>query len=308
MKRAKLLLILLSLTLISSQLTGCTKSDSGDSNGSGSEKPPANDTSEGFRTECGTVLGGKVVNPVDPKDGDRAKARVLGPNLIAIKRKKNLEEFIKLHGLDVPSSIEQRNGAENLMEKLVAEGEVYFYQTEKRCITTVENGTNGLIGQIFSASGKSFSEEVIKAGFADVGTDVCNGELIAPCYRALLEEAITPTPTPEPEYYGPSQPAGFILWKPVSDSDGRLAVHSVPYGASVIVNGERGSDKGGGNGYGSLARFRKNGCGYGRNARVQLVMNDGSKFNFGDKDFAIIPDGCKRWVINQKGQAQLNRK
>jgi hypothetical protein len=82
----------------------------------------------------------------------------------------------------------------------------------------------------------------------------------------------------------------------------------VPYGASVIVNGERGSDKGGGNGYGSLARFRKNGCGYGRNARVQLVMNDGSKFNFGDKDFAIIPDGCKRWVINQKGQAQLNRK
>jgi hypothetical protein len=37
-------------------------------------------------------------------------------------------------------------------------------------------------------------------------------------------------------------------------------------------------------------------------------MNDGSKFKFGDKDFAIIPDGCKRWVINQKGQAQLNRK
>jgi hypothetical protein len=306
MNRAKLLNLFATITLLFS-INACTKEGGDGGSDSGGSDPDTEETSEGFVTDCGVVQGGKKYNPVNPKDGDRATARVLGPNLIAIKRSR-VEEYVKLHGLDVPGSIEQRNGAENLLEELSAEGEVYFYQTDKTCTTTLDNGTIGVVGQIFSASGKSFSESVIKAGNADVGTDVCDGELIAPCYRALLEDAITPTPTPEPEYEGPSQPAGFILWKPVSDSDGRLAIHSVPYGTTVIVNGETGTNRGPGNGYGSLARFRKNGCGYGRNPRVELIMSDGSKFMFGDKTFATVPDGCQRWVIDPKGRAQPNRK
>jgi hypothetical protein len=306
MMSRNLLNILLSCALLC-QLSACTKSSSGGSDDSSQGNPDVEDSPEGFRTECGTVQGGKLYNPVNPSDGDRAQARVLGPNLVAIKRSR-VEEFVKLHGLDVPGSIEQRNAAEALLEKLSAEGEVYFYQTDKACVTDLDNGTVGLIGQLFSASGKSFSEELIRAGFADVGTDVCSGELIGPCYRALLEESITPTPTPEPEFEGPATPAGFILWKPVSDSDKRLAIHSVPYGATIRVNGETGTNRGPGNGYGSLARFRKNGCGYSRKPRIELIMSDGSKFKFGDKDFATVPDGCQRWVIDQKGNAKPNKK
>jgi hypothetical protein len=306
MNRSKLLNLFAAMALMCS-INACTKEGGGDEDGEGAPDPGTGEASEGFTTDCGVVQGGKKYNPVNPKDGDRATARVLGPNLIAIKRSR-VEEFVKLHGLDVPGSIEQRNGAENLLEELTAEGEVYFYQTDKTCTTTLENSTIGVVGQIFSATGKSFSESVIKAGNADVGTDVCDGELIAPCYRALLEDSITPTPTPEPEYEGPSQPAGFILWKPVSDNDGRLAVHSVPFGTTVVVNGETGTNRGPGNGYGSLARFRKNGCGYGRKPRVELIMNDGSKFMFGDKPFATVPDGCQRWVIDPNGRAQPNRK
>jgi hypothetical protein len=298
--------LLLSFSLLC-QLSACSKSSSDSSDEPSEDSSSAEASTEGFRTECGTVQGGEVFNPVNPSDGDRAQARVLGPNLVAIKRSR-VEEFVKLHGLDVPGSIEQRNGAELLMEKLSSEGEVYFYQTDKTCTTDLDSGRVGLIGQIFSASGKSFSEELIKAGFADVGTDVCSGELIGPCYRALLEESITPTPTPEPEFEGPSTPAGFILWKPVADSDGRLAIHSVPYGTTVRVNGETGTNRGPGNGYGSLARFRKNGCGYGKNPRIELIMSDGSKFMFGDQEFARVPDGCQRWVIDQKGKAKPNKK
>jgi len=292
---------------IACSVNGCTKSGDGSSDGPG-DPPDSGDPSEGFRTECGVVQGGKLYNPVDPKDGDRATARVVGPNLIAIRRNSRMEEFVKLHGIDVPGSIEQTNKAEALLEDMIAEGEVYFYQVDKTCITTVNNGMNGVIGQVFSASGKSFAESLIKSGNADVGTDVCDGELIGACYRALLEDSITPTPTPEPEYEGPSNPAGFILWKPVADSDGRLAIHSVPYGTTIVVDGETGTNRGPGNGYGSLARFRKNGCGYGRKPRIEMIMSDGSKFMFGDKSFATVPDGCQRWVIDPKGNATANRK
>jgi hypothetical protein len=37
-------------------------------------------------------------------------------------------------------------------------------------------------------------------------------------------------------------------------------------------------------------------------------MNDGSNFMFGDQPFAVIPDGCSRWVIDTKGKAKPNKK
>lgn len=298
--------ITLSLAMLAA--SGCTKEGgSGDSNTPDNDSIGGRPTSTEFRTECGVVMGGKLYNPVKPKDGDRAPARIVGPNLVAIK-KGSREDLIKLHGLDVPGDLNQRNGAEALLERLSKEGDVYFYQVDKSCRTTLDNSTNGIVGQLFSSNGKSFSEELIKAGVADVGTDVCNGDLIGPCYRALLEDSITPTPTPAPEYSGPSTPAGFILWKPVSDSDGRLAVHSTPFGTTVVVKGETGRNRGPGNDYGSLARFSKNGCGYGKNVRLELILSDGSKFLFGSKPYATIPDGCSRFVVDQKGKVTANRK
>jgi hypothetical protein len=303
MKRSKLFSLMLATSF--ALALGCTKEDSGDDNTSDPGNAPSK--LDEFRTSCGTVFKGEEQNPISADDATRGTARAVGPNLIALKRK-NREELIKLHGLDVPFSAEKRSNAETLLASLSAEGEVYFYPAEPDCTVTLEDGTEGVVGHVFSAKGKSFAETLLKQGLGEATTDVCRGSLVAPCYRALEEEA-QPTPTPTPEFEGPSTPAGFILWKPVSDSDGRLAVHSVPYGTTVVVEGERGRNAGPGNGYGSLARFRKSGCGYGSNARLKLLASNGSAFVFKNgNDFAVIPDGCKRWVVGQDGKAVPNKK
>jgi hypothetical protein len=310
MKRSALFSVILAGSVLLA--AGCTKEDSGeDAGGDGNSGNPgsSNVTLDEFRTSCGTVFKGRLENPVSADDARRGTVRVVGPNLIAMKNKRG-EELIKLHGIDVPFSSEKRSQAEALLESLSGEGEVYFYPAEPDCTVTLEDGTEGIVGHVFSAKGKSFAETLLKRGFGETSTDVCGGTLVSSCYRALEEEGQpTPTPTPEPEFEGPSTPAGFILWKPVSDSDGRLAVHSVPFGTSVIVEGERGRNFGPGNGYGSLARFRKSGCGYGRNVRIKLISSNGTAFVFKNgEDSAVIPDGCQRWVVGTDGKAKPNKK
>jgi hypothetical protein len=222
---------------------------------------------------------------------------------------KKREQLIKLHGIDVPALGSQRAVAEQVIASLSLQGDGYFYAAEPDCSINLEDGTQGIVGHLFSANGKSFAEELIKKNAAVVTTDVCQGFKVSPCYRALAEQSIPPTPTIEiPDYEGPAQAKGFILWKPVSDSDGRLAVHSVPYGTSVRVEGETGRNQGGGNGYGSLARFRKAGCSYGKNVKLELILSGGEKHTFKDKTFAIIPDGCQRWLISSNGTAKPDKK
>lgn len=302
MKHSFLVSILLcGLTLVA---VGCTKPDSGEDDTDSPEKPTV--TLSSFRTSCGTIFKGQEENPISAKDGKRGTATVVGPNLLSMSGKKG-SQLIKLHGLDVPYSKETREKAEAWLNSLVAEGEVYFYQAEPDCTVTLDDGTEGAVGALFSAKGKSFSESLLKKGFGQPTTDVCLGSRLASCYRALAEEA-APTPTPYPEFQGPSRAAGFILWKPVSDSDGRLAVHSVPYGTTVVVEGQKGRNQGAGNGYGSLARFSKPGCGYGQSVRLELVLSDGTNHMFGDNDFAVIPDGCKRWLIDQNGNVKADSK
>jgi hypothetical protein len=222
---------------------------------------------------------------------------------------KKREQLIKLHGIDVPALGSQRAVAQEVIASLSLQGDGYFYAAEPDCSINLEDGTQGIVGHLFSANGKSFAEELIKKNAAIVSTDVCQGFKVSPCYRALAEQSIPPTPTIEiPEYEGPATAKGFILWKPISDSDGRLAVHSVPYGTSVRVEGEMGRNQGGGNGYGSLARFRKTGCSYGKNVKLELILSGGEKHTFKDKTFATIPDGCRRWLISSNGTAKPDKK
>lgn len=288
---------------------GCTKEDS--SSGSGTSKATQGDTRTAeptLRTSCDTVFNGTRVNPPNRKDASRGSLTYIGPNLVLMKMKKR-EQLIKLHAVDVPTLGSQRAVAEQVITALAAKGDGYFFPAEPDCLINLEDGTQGIVGHLFSADGKSFAEELIKKNAAVVTTDVCQGFLVSPCYRALAEEFAPPTPTATiPEYEGPATAKGFILWKPVSDSNGRLAVHSVPYGASVRVEGELGRDQGAGNGYGSLARFRKPGCGYGKNVKLELLLPGGEKHTFKDKTFATVPDGCRRWLISSNGTAKPDSK
>ena len=268
--------------LLASALTGCTK-DSDPSTG----ETPGRVSTGAFSTECGTVVGGKLTNPASAGDGFRSPVTVVGPNLLSIRLSTG-PLLIKLHSLGVPSNNSVASGARAALESLAKEGDGIFIPADADCSTTVSGGGTGSIGQVFTAGGKSYSETLISRGLSAVSSDPCGGALISSCYRALQEDAAD-------KFAGE---IGRLLWKPVSDSDGRLAIHTGPSGTSVIVNGETGTNKGGGNGYGSLARFSKTGCGYGANVRVQVFNSKGAAYTFNGSTTITIPNGCSRHCLD----------
>lgn len=78
-----------------------------------------------------------------------------------------------------------------------------------------------------------------------------------------------------------------FLWKPVSDSDGRLVVLTNPT-ATINVQGEGLSDRGATNGRCTTARASQSGCSYGKNVLVSISTL---------REFLIIeiPNGCNRY-------------
>lgn len=261
-------------------LLACTK-DPSSGDGGGSDSDSASD----FRTNCGTVFNSSLQNPVRAKDGARGTPRFIGANLIALRDDAG-EILIKLHGLGVPFENYKATGAKSIIDSLNAEGEAYFYKAEPDCDTTFSDGGVGVIGHLFSATGKSYAETILESGYGSARSDSCQGNLISACYGALQEEADTRIAGELEEF----------LWKPVSDNDGKLAVHTGPYGTSVLVNGNRGTNRGPGNGFGSLARFPGTGCSYG-SARVEVVNEEGAAYLVKGERFLTIPDGCQRWIL-----------
>ena len=282
--------VLTAATLLTA-VTACTKQDSDDSGGSGGggENPKS-----AFQTSCGTVIGGKLRNPASPSDGFRSAVTVLGANLVSV----NLPSgplLVKLHGLGAPSDDAKAASAQTILKSLATQ-EGIFIPADSGC-TTGSGSSSGALGQMFTASGESYSEALLSRGLADVREDPCGGELIDSCYDALEEEA-------SKKFAGE---IGRLLWKPVSDSNGRLAVHTEPYGASVKVNGELGTNQGAGNGYGSLARFTKAGCAYGGNVQVQVFNEAGAAYTFNGSTTITIPNGCSRTCLEGGTLAQCSK-
>jgi hypothetical protein len=263
--------------------SGCTKDSGG---GSGSDDSGSGQQTLGaFETDCGTVIKSKVKNPVDPASGIRGKARAVGANLLTLTPTSGGPVLVKLHGLGAPYSDAVQRGALRILDGLTQEDAIFFAAAPD-CTTQISTAT-GTIGQLFTASGKSYSEELIRQGYAAVVNDVCDGSELTQCYSALIEEATA----------GTAGELEKFLWKPVSDSNGRLAVHSSPSGTAVVVAGETGVNAGGGNGYGSLARFSKPGCAYGGNVTVRVLNEQGLPYRFNGQTSLTIPNGCQRYCI-----------
>lgn len=268
-------------------LAACTKSPSesegggdlgGDGGGSGEN------ISGDFRTNCGTVSEGSVQNPANPGEGIRGRVTIAGPNLVILSLPSG-DQLIKLHNLEAPSQNFKQKGAMKALEQLASE-EAVFFPASRDCTTTLPGGGLGTIGQVFTASGISYSEKLIESGVATLESDPCGGELIGTCYRALMNET-------------GEKIAGELsafLWKPVSDSNGKLAIHTGPFGTTVEVNGEVGTNQGSGNGFGSLARFGKSGCGYG-SATVRVLNSQGIPYIVGGSTSLTIPNGCNRYCL-----------
>lgn len=278
MKQTRILLTALAALNVLS-LVGCTK----ESDGNNSSAPAA---AGELRTDCGTVFNGQINNPPKASKAQVGPVRFIGANLVSMKLKDG-EQLIKLHGLGAPYEDYKNSGAKTVINELAAEGDALFYIATPDCSVTLNDGGKGVIGHVFSAKGKSFSETLIKKGYAQVSSDSCQGSLISTCYSALEEQTAQTIAGDLTEF----------LWKPVSDSNGKLAIHTGPYGTTVVVNGETGRNQGGGNGFGSLARFNKPGCAYGANVKVQVLSENGASYLYKGQPFITIPNGCQRYKI-----------
>jgi hypothetical protein len=270
------LALILSLTFTS----GCVKTeeDSGSSDSSEAKVEP-------FLTDCGTVSNASLKNPVDPKGGMRGNVTVAGPNLLIMTPTTGGPILIKFHTLGVPYNQALQNGAKKALQELAKE-EAVFFPASTSCTTSISTST-GMVGQVFTASGKSYSETLLNQGYGRVESDGCDASLIYSCYQALEEKAAQ-------SFAGEVE---AFLWKPVSDSNGKLAIHSTPADTVVTVNGETGQDFSGGNGYANLTRFSKPGCSYGKNVTVKLTNTNGVPYRVNGKTIITIPDGCQRYCL-----------
>jgi len=271
----------LSLALLLTLATGCVKKD----DGSSSDGDSSQATLKPFHTDCGTVNNSSLDNPVDPKGGIKGKVTVSGANLLIMKPTTGGPILVKLHALGVPYNQALEDGAKRILGELAKEDAIFF-PASKTCTTTISTST-AMVGQIFTASGKSYSETLINQGYGRVESDGCDATQIYTCYNALQEQAAQ-------NFAGEIE---AFLWKPISDNDGKLAIHSTPEDTVVVVNGETGRDFSGGNGYANLTRFSKPGCSYGKNVTVKLTNSKGVPYRMNGKTTITIPDGCQRYCL-----------
>jgi hypothetical protein len=258
---------------------GCGSQGAGYGDGTGSG------SGVDFSTSCGVVSGSKVKNPVSLDDGEPVQVlNIAAPNAVIVQgyQPDSGQILVKLQGVS-STRIAKRNAAMNRLASLSG-GTVYFYQAKKDCIATVDGGGQAAVGQLINGRGQSFAEEVIKGDLVDVTVnDVCGGEMIGGCLAGLVGT--------NTEVAGPLDQ---FLWKPTSDNNSNLAVHTGPYGTDVYVNGEHGQNAGPGNGYGSLARFSKGGCSY-PSPRIQVYDGaSGLPYTVGGQTTFSVPNPCGR--------------
>jgi hypothetical protein len=279
MKTSHLLTLSLVATIICN--AGCVKKED-ESSGSSDD---ASTTMKPFHTDCGTVMNSSLENPADPKGGIKGKVSVVGGNLLIMKPEKGGDVLIKLHAIGVPYNQAIRAGAERTLKELAQEDAIFF-PAGKDCTTRIDTAT-GTVGQVFTAGGKSYSETLLAQGYGRVEGDGCDASLIRSCYSALVEDTSS-------RYAGEVE---AFLWKPISDSNGKLAIHATPADTVITVNGETGQDFSGGNGYANLARFSKPGCSYGKNVTVKLTNSKGVPYRLNGQTSITIPDGCQRYCV-----------
>ncbi|MGI6523672.1 MAG: hypothetical protein ACOX2O_00020 [Bdellovibrionota bacterium] len=256
----------------------CTKS-SHDDNGDGDDII----IGDGFMSACGVVNEGMLKNPILPEEGIAVTTEIVGPNL-AIASFSQGKILVKIQGLDTVDR-EMNTISTNALKEIAGDGQAVYFPAELDCTVTTTGGGIAQVGSLFTLAGKSYAEELIKKGLAEVEAyDSCSGRLNGNCLVELSNNS--------------TRIAGVIsdfLWKPVAEKDGKLVVLLNPYGATIVVNGETLSDSGSGNGRGTIARGNKTGCAYGA-ARVRVYNANGDPLLFpnGSVEYTI-PNGCNRY-------------
>ena len=239
-------------------------------------------------TTCGTIADGKYVNPVSDSDGQVASLNsVAKNNVIILQNQVGGRLLVRLIGLTAePQS--RLAIARNFTETFSSGGLLYV---PAGCRDANESGA--FIGSVFNRNGENLSEALVRQGLATANpNDSCGGARIGQCFASIQNS--------NPINVGE---LSRFLWKPTSDSDTALAVHTGPFGTTVVVNGETGVNQGSGNGYGSLARFSRSGCAYG-SPRIQVLNGDGIPYTVGGKTVFSVPNPCGRYCV-EDGNGQV---
>jgi len=270
--------------LLALSLCACTKSSSGDGSDD-NESPPDRGDEIGARLNCGAVVNGKVINPVNIQDGEAVRIDQAGDsNAVIVTTATGGKILVKLHGIS-NDPVDLRNNAVSFIDRYSGNNAL-FVKAGSNCSATVTGGGSAQLGQLVTSSGASIAEDLVRTGFANSGSgDGCGSELVAPCLKALQES--------DPVTAGE---LNSFLWKPQADSDGNLAVHTGPSGTTVTINGEVGINQGAGNGYGSLARFSKPGCAYG-SPRITVRASNGLAYTVGGQTSFSVPAPCGRHCL-----------
>jgi hypothetical protein len=266
-------------------LCSCT-SGGGSSDGEDSGSSDSSNRESGTAaTNCGVVKNDRLINPVSESDGEVVQiSRAANQNALILNTSTGGQILIKLHALDAsPEAI--RNTAISYINGFAGKPAL-LVRAGKSCPAVLAGGGLGELGQLILSSGVSLSEELVSRGFATpTSSDACSSNLISSCYTALQES--------NPQSAGE---LNSFLWKPVADSDGNLAIHTGPFGTTVSVNGEIGRNQGGGNGFGSLARFSKPGCAY-SNPKIIVRSSNGLPYSVAGQTTLSVGNPCGRHCL-----------
>ncbi len=275
-------------TIIFALLASCSSGGGSSDNDSGSSS--SNAAKLEFETQCGTVQDSKLTNPVKASTLVNV-IRVVSSNLVIVRYDGAVDgDFaVKLHGLSDSNSQRAKSTLESL-----SSGPVYFVAANESCVVNIAGGL-AYTGQLFTATGESFSEAVIKGGYAG-GTEAagtCSEELIFPCYAAMQEEFAIKSAGDLTDF----------LWKPRAESEynaGMPVIHANPCNATVYVNGQALMDFGAANGRCNTSRMYSSCGSYGSNIKVEVIDNkSGLPYFNGSEPFVIVPNGCSRYEFKR---------
>ena len=248
-------------------LSSCTKGST-DDNGGFSGSTPVGE-SRRLVSVCGVVRGGGLDDNLSSEDAILVQEVIpVSSDMVFIVNDDQERLLVKLHGITGIGGTREDRGI-SLIES-IASFSAFYVPADNNCTTTLPTGETGNYGQIFSFSGESVNEALLRDGLVTTAVgDPCGGELLQQCYENLEETLVPDTAGFD---------AGGFLWKPASERDGDLVVlvdNLFDQSATVFVNGEALIGSGPSNGYGYTARGNRPGGQYGV-AEVSIRLPDGT--------------------------------
>lgn len=290
MKGVGKLLVILSIILF---VVGCTK-ESSDSSSDDSSNTPAttNSTaSSSANVKCGVFTDGAFQSAVPFERGEKVRVKGVSSDLVIITRtsgeQAGNEQLVKLQGITgsgLSSGKKQR--AINFIQANASFNSTFLPAADS-CNVALDGGGQGVYGHIFTSSGQSLNELLVQKGLALPEAGVCGGDALAGCYAGLPVEEETSNVV-----------INRFLWKPVSESNGRLVILVDSFGVNASIEGASssmsGENRGPSNGYGSTIRYPLSGCGYG-SATVRFYDSLDRVVPFANGDTSLrIGNGCER--------------